>query len=51
MLNSHFVNLNKSSNYGRLSDKELADKINVMRNTLNLEEKYHLVSELQLDIA
>jgi peptide/nickel transport system substrate-binding protein len=51
MLNSHFVNLNKSSNYGRLSDKELADKINVMRNTLNLEEKYRLVSELQLDIA
>ena len=51
MLNSHFVNLNKSSNYGRLSDEELAAKINVMRNTLNLEEKYRLVSELQLDIA
>ena len=51
MLNSHFVNLNKSSNYGRLSDEELAAKINVMRNTLNLDEKYRLVSELQLDIA
>ena len=51
MLNSHFVNLNKSSNYGRLSDEELAKKINVMRNTLNLDEKYKLVKELQLDIA
>lgn len=51
MMNSHFVNLNKSSNYGRLSDKELSDKINVMRNTLNLDEKYELLAELQVDIA
>ena len=51
MLNSHFVNLNKSSNYGRLSNDELSAKIDLMRNTLNLEEKYRLVSELQEDIA
>lgn len=51
MMNSHFVNLNKSSNYGRLSDRELSDKINVMRNTLNLDEKYRLLAELQVDIA
>ena len=51
MMNSHFVNLNKSSNYGRLSDEELSAKINVMRNTLNLDEKYRLLAELQVDIA
>ena len=43
MFNSHFVNLNKSSNYGRLINDELAAKINVMRNTLNLDEKYQLI--------
>lgn len=51
MMNSHFVNLNKSSNYGRLTDEELAEKINRMRNTLDLDEKYGLIKELQLDIA
>ncbi len=51
MLNSHFVNLNKSSNYGRLVNDVLADKINRMRNTLNLEEKNNLVREIQKDIA
>ena len=51
MFNSHFVNLNKSSNYGRLVDEELAAKINVMRNTLNLEEKYQLIKDIQVDLA
>lgn len=51
MFNSHFVNLNKSSNYGRLVDEELANKIAVMRNTLNLDEKYELIREIQVDLA
>lgn len=51
MFNSHFVNLNKSSNYGRLADDELAQKINTMRNTLNLDEKYEMIREIQVDLA
>ena len=51
MMNSHFVNLNKSSNYGRLENDALAKKIDTMRNTLNLSEKNELLRELQLDIA
>ena len=51
MLNAHFVNLNKSSNYGRLVNEELAEKINVMRNTLNLDEKTQLLRDMQMDIA
>ena len=51
MLNSHFVNLNKSSNYGRLVNDALAAKIDVMRNTLNLDEKNSLLQDIQVDIA
>ncbi len=51
MANSHFVNLGKTSNYGRLENAELAAKINKMRNTLDLTEKYNLIKELQVDIA
>jgi ABC-type transport system substrate-binding protein len=51
MMNSHFVNLNKSSNYGRLVNEELAAKIDKMRNTLNLTEKNELLRDIQTDIA
>ncbi len=51
MANSHFVNLGKTSNYGRLEDPVLKAKIERMRNTLDLSEKYALIKELQLDIA
>lgn len=51
MLNAHFVNLNKSSNYGRIVNEELAAKIGKMRNTLNLDEKNALLREIQVDIA
>ena len=51
MFNSHFVNLNKSSNYGRLINDALAEKINIMRNTLNLDEKYQLIKDIQVDLA
>ncbi len=51
MANSHFVNLGKTSNYGRLEDPALKEKIDKMRGTLDLSEKYALIKELQLDIA
>ncbi len=51
MMNSHFVNLNKSSNYGRLTNEALTDKISKMRNTLNLSEKNALLRDIQTDIA
>lgn len=51
MMNSHFVNLNKSSNYGRMVNNELAAKIEKMRNTLNLDEKNEIIREIQTDIA
>jgi ABC-type transport system substrate-binding protein len=51
MLNAHFVNLNKSSNYGRIVNEELAAKIGKMRNTLNLDEKNALLRDIQMDIA
>ena len=51
MMNSHFVNLNKSSNYGRLVDEELAEMINKMRNTLDLNEKNTILGDIQLRVA
>ncbi len=51
MMNSHFVNLNKSSNYGRLVDEELAEMINKMRNTLDLNEKNAILGDIQLRVA
>ena len=51
MLNAHFVNLNKSSNYGRIENAQLAEKIDKMRNTLNLDEKNALLKDIQMDIA
>jgi len=51
MYRAHFVTLSQSSNYGRLNDPILADKINEMRLTLNLNRKYELLEELQVLIA
>jgi ABC-type transport system substrate-binding protein len=51
MYRAHFVTLSQSSNYGRLDDDVLADKINEMRLTLNLNRKYDLIEELQVLIA
>ena len=47
MYNSHFSNLNRSSNYGRLSDPEINGKINEMRATLNRNTKFALIRELE----
>ncbi len=51
MYQSHFVSVNRTSNYGRLADQALTDKINEMRTTLNLDRKYALVKEIQSLIA
>lgn len=51
MYNAHFVELGKTSNYGRLVDATVEQKINQMRNTLNLDEKYQLIKELQTLVA
>ncbi len=51
MFQSHFVSLNRTSNYGRLTDEALALKIEEMRKTLNLPEKYRIIGEIQTMIA
>ena len=51
MFNSHFVSLTRSSNYGRLNNKELNQTINKMRTTLNQNTKYDLVKEISAVIA
>lgn len=51
MMNAHFSNLNRSSNYGRLSVPEITATINAMRSTLNRNEKYALIREVEAMIA
>lgn len=51
MYMAHFVTLGTSSNYGRLSNTNLSQKINTMRTTLNLNHKYELIMEIQPMIA
>ncbi len=51
MMNSHFVTLGKSSNYGRLSNPDLTKKIDKMRTTLNQNLKYELLKEIQVMVA
>lgn len=51
MFNSHFSNLNRSSNYGRLKNTEINKQINAMRNTLNRNTKFDLVRLLEKMIA
>lgn len=51
MYSAHFVNLNRSSNYGRLGDKTITQKIAQMRATLNRNVKFALVRELEVLIA
>lgn len=47
MYNAHFSNLTRSSNYGRLQDTAINDKIGEMRLTINLNKKYQAIRELQ----
>lgn len=51
MYMAHFVTLGTSSNYGRLANASLTQKINTMRTTLNLNHKYELIMEIQPMIA
>jgi len=51
MLNAHFVAMGRTSNYGRLSNSDLARDIEEMRSTLNLHRKYQLLYDLQPVIA
>lgn len=51
MYQSHFVTTYRSSNYGRLANEELSDKISEMRLTLNQNRKYDLIKEIQEIIA
>ncbi len=51
MYRAHFSALGRTSNYGRLVNPELNQKINTMRTTLNLNTKYTLIQEIQPLIA
>lgn len=51
MYKAHFVSLSNSSNYGRLNDPVLCEKIDEMRASLNLNRKYEIMEEIQLLIA
>lgn len=48
MYNSHFSNLNRSSNYGRLQNEAINGKIDEMRQTINLHKKYQAIKDVQL---
>jgi len=51
MMNAHFSNLNRSSNYGRLVDEKINQGIAVMRSTLNRNTKYDMVKRLEELVA
>ncbi len=51
MFKAHFVNLSRSSNYGRLTDEALSQGIDAMRLTLNRNAKYDLIRALEVQIA
>lgn len=51
MYKSHFTDLSRSSNYGRLSDDLVNSTIESMRTTVNLNTKYEELKKLQLLIA
>lgn len=51
MLKSHFSDLNRSSNYGRLTSDVINESITAMRETINMNKKYDRIREIQLLIA
>ena len=51
MLEAHFVNLVRSSNYGRFTDPDFAEAVRSMRMTLNRNNKFALAEDIQLMIA
>lgn len=51
MLNSHFVNLNRSSNYGRMQNDEVKSLIETMRTAIDLQKKYDAIQAVQPVVA
>ena len=51
MYRAHFVTQERSSNYGRFQDEEMAAVIEEMRHTLNQERKVELIKKLQVMTA
>ena len=51
MLEAHFVNLVRSSNYGRFTDENFAAAVTEMRMTLNRNYKFGIAVEIQMLIA
>ena len=51
MYNAHFVNTERSSNYGKYSDPQLKDSIDKMRGTLNRDYKMEMIKQLQVQVA
>lgn len=51
MYNSHFVTIGKSSNYGRLNNKEISKAISKMRSTLNRNSKLAMIRDIEVMIA
>ena len=47
MYRAHFVTKERSSNYGKYENQEMADRIEEMRYTLNQDRKAELIKELQ----
>ena len=51
MYRAHFVTRERSSNYGKLSDTLLAEHIEEMRASLDLEYKISMIKRLQVETA
>jgi len=51
MLQAHFVNLVRSSNYGRLIDDDFAAAVTDMRETLNQNVKLRIAGDIQMLVA
>jgi len=51
MAGAHFVNLGRTSNYGRLMNDELGRAVAAMRETLNQNVKFAIAEEIQMMIA
>ena len=51
MYRSHFVTTERSSNYGKLSDRQLEKLIEEMRSTLDRSRKTELIKQLQTAVA
>ena len=51
MMQAHFVNLVRASNYGRLINDDIAEAVTSMRETLNQNVKFDIARDIQVMIA